>query len=192
MSITACRSLLRSWLAECDKSHKTCTTPAKSFLPTRLLDLGEVDTQNRIRIVLSRHLSPDTRYVSLSHCWGANVPFQLTTSTIDMMKAGFDLDELPKTFRNAVTVARWADVRYIWIDSCCILQRSDADKNNEWKSDWEWEAGMMQHVYKNTYFNISADHSENSHGGLFLPRLAYKFSPCAFNIPSIGQIHILP
>ncbi|KAH7066876.1 hypothetical protein BKA63DRAFT_425637 [Paraphoma chrysanthemicola] len=135
----------------------------------------------------SESLSKDELSVVKPSFW----VFNTAGSTIDTMMAGFDLDDLPKTFRDAVAVARWADIRYIWIDSCCILQRSDADKNNEWKADWKREARMMQHVYKNTYFNISADHSENSHGGLFSGRLAYKFSPCAFNIPSIGQIHIL-
>jgi hypothetical protein len=51
---------------------------------------------------------------------------------------------------------------------------------------------MMEHVYKNTYFNISADHSESSYGGLFTNRLAYKFTPCSRTMPMAGDIHILP
>jgi hypothetical protein len=51
---------------------------------------------------------------------------------------------------------------------------------------------MMQKVYQNTHFNISADHSENSEGGLFQDRLAYKYTPCPFVAPKVGQVYILP
>lgn len=51
---------------------------------------------------------------------------------------------------------------------------------------------MMQNVYRNTYFNISADHSENSHGGCFNDRLAYKVTPCPFNAPNVGEVFLLP
>ena len=51
---------------------------------------------------------------------------------------------------------------------------------------------MMRHVYQNTYFNISADHSENSQGGLFRDRLAYKYTPCPFEAPRVGQVYFLP
>jgi hypothetical protein len=50
----------------------------------------------------------------------------------------------------------------------------------------------MQKVYRHTYFNISADHSENSHGGLFHDRLAYKYTACPYNAPDIGKVYFLP
>jgi hypothetical protein len=109
MCTLACRDLVKSWLRNCDNVHDACTKAPRGFLPTRLLDLGAVEEQQRVRVVLSEELDPNTRYVSLSHCWGENVPFQLTTSTRDMMQRGFDLTELPPTFQDAIHVARWAD-----------------------------------------------------------------------------------
>jgi hypothetical protein len=50
----------------------------------------------------------------------------------------------------------------------------------------------MQKVYANTTFNISADHSENSHGGCFIDRLAYKIMPCPYTAPTIGQLFLVP
>lgn len=50
----------------------------------------------------------------------------------------------------------------------------------------------MGQVYKHTYFNISADHSINSHGGLFSDRLAYKFSPCPYTAPDNSELFFLP
>jgi hypothetical protein len=122
-----CRELLRSWLKDCDNSHDACGSLTQRFLPTRLLDLGEVDAKQRVRVVLSQDLDPNTSYVSLSHCWGANVPFQLTTSSIAMMREGFDLAELPPTFRDAIDVARWADGTFDFCSS--IINRTTADTN---------------------------------------------------------------
>ena len=39
-----------------------------------------------------------------------------------------DIDDLPKTIRDVVRVTRALNVRYFWVDSFCILQNSDADK----------------------------------------------------------------
>ncbi|KAF1918219.1 heterokaryon incompatibility protein-domain-containing protein [Ampelomyces quisqualis] len=179
--------MLNEWLEQCSK-HDTCSAQEPTFLPTRLLDLGDVDTNGQARLVLSENLDMRTRYVTLSHCWGGDVPFQLRADTeldtMKMMMRGFPVSEMPKTFRDAVAVARWADVRYIWIDSCCIIQNDAAD--------WAKEAKTMRKVYQHTYFNISADHSENSDGGLFYDRLAYKYTPCAYNASNIGDVFVLP
>jgi len=111
----ASRVLLKSWLNDCESSHDVCTYTGQDFLPTRLLDLEDVDTKQIVRVVLSSELKKNTRYVTLSHCWGANVPFQLTTDSIAMMREGFDVAKLPPTFQDAIDVARWADGTF---DSC--------------------------------------------------------------------------
>jgi hypothetical protein len=116
------------------------------------------------------------------------------------MRAGFDLDLMPPTFLDAIQIARWAkgkwfyfsllmltlnilQVRYLWIDSCCIIQRH--------KADWENEAKKMEKVYKNTFFNISADHSESSLGGCFSDRLAYKTTPASHQFEGAGRLFFL-
>jgi hypothetical protein len=50
---------------------------------------------------------------------------------------------------------------------------------------------MMRRVYKHTHFNISADHSENSRGGCFTDRLAYKMTPCPFDAPQVGKVFLV-
>ena len=103
--------MLNEWLERCNK-HDTCSTQNQMFLPTRLLDLGEVDAKGQARLVLSENLDKRTRYVTLSHCWGGNVPFQLRAdaeiNNMNTMMEGFPVDDMPKTFRDAVAVARWA------------------------------------------------------------------------------------
>lgn len=70
--------------------------------------------------------------------------------------------ELPKTFRGAIEVADYLSVRYIWIDSLCIIQGSE--------EDWLHEAALMSDVYQNSFCNIAATASKESHGGLFRTR----------------------
>lgn len=50
-------------------------------------------------------------------------------------------------------------MRYLWIDSLCIIQ-GDAD-------DWVAEAGKMANVYANSFLNIAAASGKNSRGWLF-------------------------
>jgi hypothetical protein len=71
-------------------------------------------------------------------------------------------NRLPKTFADAFKVVRSLGIRYIWIDSLCIIQHNE--------EDWSREAGTMLQVYRNAYCNIAATHSVNSFGGLFSQR----------------------
>jgi hypothetical protein len=103
-----CQAMLEVWLKKCSDNH-TCTSQEPSFLPTRLLDLDEVDTKGQVRLVLSQDIDQHARYVTLSHCWGGDVPFQLREETREKMIEGFELEDMPKTFRDAIAVAGWAN-----------------------------------------------------------------------------------
>lgn len=78
------------------------------------------------------------------------------------MKKHIPLHTLSKTFQDAVEVTRRLGIRYLWIDSLCIIQDSAAD--------WDTEAIQMEYVYNNCFFNIAATHSANGEGGLFTRR----------------------
>lgn len=79
------------------------------------------------------------------------------------------ISELPKTFREAITVVRSLDIEYIWIDSLCIIQDS--------KDDWAHEAALMHRVYTNAVLNIAADDAIDSTEGLFRDRLPELCNP---------------
>jgi hypothetical protein len=70
------------------------------------------------------------------------------------------ISDLPKTFRDAVKIASTLNVRYLWIDSLCIIQDSE--------EDWQAEAGKMSAVYRNAAFTIAAHGSGDSNGGCFV------------------------
>jgi hypothetical protein len=98
-------------------------------------------------------------YAALSYCWGETEAFVTTISTYAQRKAGFAIDELPKTCRDAVIVARALKIPYLWIDSLCIIQDS--------VSDWEYEASHMCSVFENSLVTIAASDSVDNEGGLF-------------------------
>jgi hypothetical protein len=86
-----------------------------------------------------------------------------------MLFRGIFVEELPKTFRDAVIVCRRLGVRYLWIDSLCIMQ----DRT----SDWLHESDQMHLVYSNSYCNLSAAVSTEGSQGLFRARQPHFLLP---------------
>ena len=72
------------------------------------------------------------------------------------------MDDLPRTLRNSVAVAKALGFRYIWIDSLCIIQ--DAD------DDWADQDAAMTDIYGRSTLNVSASSSTGSDHG-FLAKL---------------------
>lgn len=75
---------------------------------------------------------------------------------------GIPMKILPMTFQDAVAITRKLGLRYIWIESLCIIQNS--------KSDWEQEAARMADTYKDSYVTIAAESSPDSQGGILNKR----------------------
>lgn len=123
--------ILKRWLRDCDNNHATCKGPNKSRRPTRLLDVG---TEGRPYIRLYETQPKDTmEYLALSHPWGSPPHFCTYPTNIDEHKQQINFHSLPLTFQHAVTVTRSLGVRYLWIDSICIIQGPDGDFIHEAK-----------------------------------------------------------
>ena len=146
----------------------TNTVPDPPFYPTRLLVLGEPNIPT-VKLIDTASTKPEGHYVTLSHCWGkrteTNKFFCLKSSNLDTyLGEGIPLNKLPRTFFDAIHFARRLStiVKYIWIDSLCIIQ-GDRD-------DWLHESTKMYQVYGNSYCNISATAAADSSKGLYLKR----------------------
>ena len=129
-------------------------------MPTRLLDVG-LDDSYALRVCEGASVPPGTSYVTLSHCWGGNVPMQLKKDNVSTFQAGLP-DGIPTTFADAIQITRAIGIRYLWIDSLCIIQDS--------VEDWQKEASLMDHVYEHAWCNIAATKARNSSEGLFSDR----------------------
>ncbi|ENH67196.1 hypothetical protein FOC1_g10006968, partial [Fusarium oxysporum f. sp. cubense race 1] len=74
-------------------------------------------------------------------------------------RRGAPISRLLKTFREAITVARRLSIKYLWIDSFCIIQDST--------KDWARKSLQMHQVYANSACTISVTASEGPDEGLF-------------------------
>jgi hypothetical protein len=133
-------------------------------MPSRLLDVGPADTDT-LRLCCSNK-NKTLKYVALSHCWGVLTEAEkrqvcTTDENIKARQNGIDVSELPKTFRDAVRVTQNLGIRYLWIDSLCIIQGN--------QEDWKFEAKRMQEVYAGAYCTIAATSAVDSKAG-FLQR----------------------
>ncbi|KAH7237305.1 heterokaryon incompatibility protein-domain-containing protein, partial [Fusarium solani] len=152
--------LVRHWIKECAQ-HTACAPPSSSTrLPTRLLDL-QAGEDGHIKLY-ETHGGETDLYIALSHCWGPKgLPAAAKTSnaTKDNRMQGIRIEDLPKSFRDAIAICHELGIRYLWIDSLCIIQQD--------KDDWEKECSRMRDVYRNSYLTISVARSRDSSEGCF-------------------------
>jgi hypothetical protein len=99
-------------------------------------------------------------YLALSHCWGKDgVPLKTTKETVGKFEQSIPFEDLPRTFREAVIITRKLNVRYLWIDSLCIIQDDSAD--------WEREAAKMADIFRSAHITLAASSAEGCHDGCF-------------------------
>jgi hypothetical protein len=162
-------ALIREWLQWCDGFHN-CKKHKTAKLPTRLLYVGDPkgsDSDSEfLKLVPAKNIG-DQKYIALSHCWGyvkeGEVPPYCTTKeNIDEREKGWKRTDLPLTFQHAIEVVRGLDLKYLWIDSLCILQGVSGD--------WEEESKKMEDVYASAYCTIAATSAGNSHAGFLTER----------------------
>jgi Heterokaryon incompatibility protein (HET) len=139
---------------DCLSNHKLCKPPETTPLPTRILDLSGDDF---IKLYVTK--SENERYACLSHSWGGIVPCQTLKENCDKHQERINISDLPATFRDVVGYVRRLGIRFLWIDSLCIVQ----DDIN----DWRRECIKMYSVYRNAALTIAATKSRDSRAGLF-------------------------
>lgn len=159
--------ILRQWLRDCDKYHPNCEPPNIFSVPTRLIDVG---TSNSPALKLYETRQGDRmNYFALSHPWGKPPPEHFCTypGNLDQYKKGIDLKALPTTFQNAVTVTRELQLRYLWIDSICIIQGPEGDFNQE--------AKRMEDIFSQAYCVLAASSAFGQADGFIKPRKQRKY-----------------
>lgn len=173
-------ALIQLWLRDCDAQHRDCTPmpqprihgdSAREF-PTRLIDVGTT-AHIQLRMLETQDERPISHeYLALSHPWGDVVtypPFSTWKTDdsgsghdVETFKRGIPYDDLPATFKDAVICTRSLGVRYLWIDSICIIQGEDGDFNEE--------AKYMEEVFSGAYCVLAASRATNQHDGFLRPR----------------------
>jgi hypothetical protein len=172
---------LRAWIKTCTETHPNCNKPKpENFVPTRLVDV-QCEDQSIVRIIDSKEHNIKGPYLTLSHSWGPPTFLQLVKSNQEqLMGPGVKLTELTKNFQEAISVARFIGLRYIWIDSLCIMQGQGGD--------FASEGQLMHKVYRFAFCNIAIADSENSEGGLFRTRDPEVDIPAYYDADGSGKL----
>lgn len=168
-------NLAQSWIKDCEMTHGQCGSGRDVSLPKRCLDLKPTSIPDGSAIQLVETHGSTGTYACLSHCWGKDKLITTTSQTIASHLSGIPLAVLPKTFGDAVTLTRNLGLRYLWIDSLCIIQDS--------REDWQIESSKMADIYHNSFLTIAAISSPDSRGGCFCPE---KLSDACFRIQADG------
>ncbi|KAJ8454322.1 hypothetical protein ONZ51_g13092 [Trametes cubensis] len=151
----------KAYFDECAHRHhicKACHPVGSSRLPTRLIDCTDPEHP---RIVQTE---PDSRgsYIALSYVWGEDQPYRTTEANISSYMKFVDPASLSKTIRDAIKVTHALGVRFLWVDSLCIIQDSPEDKHRELRS--------MLMVYRSACLTIDAASAERVSEGFLHDR----------------------
>jgi hypothetical protein len=102
------------------------------------------------------------------------VPVTTTANLTDFLR-GIKLGNMPRTFQDAIRVARMLGVSFLWIDSLCIVQ-DDTE-------DWLRESELMADIYAGSYLTPAATHGTSSAVSMFHEVLDREI----VGISSLGQ-----
>ncbi|CAJ0548504.1 Ff.00g021170.m01.CDS01 [Fusarium sp. VM40] len=146
----------------------------ESKLPARILDVGEEVSYDvspsrgsqQVRLVESKKESRGA-YMTLSHRWSSVDPITTTRSNIERHRQAIQWKDLSPTFKEAIIVCRDIGVRYLWIDSLCIVQDDEVD--------WARQSKLMGDIYHKSICTIACHAAEKNDKG-FLDRTFDKGS----------------
>ncbi len=160
--------MIKHWIDECIREHGCGLVMTERGLPTRLVDVSPDGRTESIRLVIGSEItSNDTQFAALSHCWGDKshrvkaVP-KTKIDTLHRHLHRIEWEDLTPTFRDTIAVVRRLGLKYVWIDSLCIVQDDPAD--------FAREAARMALVYSQAHVVIAATRGSTGDAGLFHDR----------------------
>ncbi|WAO91722.1 Protein kinase domain-containing protein [Fusarium falciforme] len=172
-------NLMSHWIRDCDSNHPEChpLNHDPECLPTRLLDVGpngSPGNDSLVHLLVTKEdldSGHNLRYIALSHPWGdarQHDHFCTTPKNLNQrLISGIAFDQLPRTFKHAVKVTRSLNIRYLWIDSLCIVQGDGGD--------FDTEAKNMETIFSSAYCVIAASRASGTSSGFLEQRAAREF-----------------
>ncbi|KAH7055744.1 heterokaryon incompatibility protein-domain-containing protein [Macrophomina phaseolina] len=149
----------RRWISTCYDEHGgLCKSVEPCSSPVSARPRWFVDTRRR-RLV---EADPTQSYVALSYVWGAVPQYKTLREDLENLQQDGYLDRvdvaIPRTVRDAIGLVPLLGMRYLWVDSLCILQE-DGDEL------WDQIHGMAS-IYANASMTIVAAQGEDANFGL--------------------------
>lgn len=129
--------LVQEWISHLKVAESSTSTP----VPIKL-----IDTENGMLV----NADTSHRYVALSYVWGGYKQAELNTHTYSELHAPGSITvnspNISWTVKDAISVCRQLNERYLWIDCLCIQQDDNALKMAQIE--------RMDEVYGNALFTI--------------------------------------
>jgi hypothetical protein len=175
---TAVLDLTYHWFEDCKHQHRQCRLEAdaneQKFYPPRLLDV----TQSPLRLVPKDFVDRPHEYAALSHCWGQESFLTLTADQLLVFeRAGIPFDDLPENFQNAVKICRGLHIKYLWIDSLCIIQSGSGSFE-----DWSIHVRLMKDIYAFSDVCIATAAASKATESTFNTRNPARITPAIVNV----------
>lgn len=79
--------------------------------------------------------------------------------TLEANQRCIEWESMPRTFRDAIHFTRRLGIRFIWIDSICIIQDDE--------TDWREQSAAMASIYQNAYLTLCATSSLSDDDGCY-------------------------
>jgi hypothetical protein len=163
-------------LYACTAFHGLCSasTGKEGVLPKRLLDLGQRGASSTshdeapIKLVETAQEDGIESYACLSHRWAAAEQTIITEkATLKERRSKIAFEKLGRVYQDAVVILRKMNIRYVWIDSLCIIQDDP--------EDWRLESEAMATTYSEALFTLARQCNENSMVSVrALPRKSFQ------------------
>jgi Heterokaryon incompatibility protein (HET) len=123
-----------------------------------------------VRLISTSCLQGKVLYAALSHRWGKDKDFVLTSALLRSYETEIRPSQVSKTSWDAFHTTRSIGLQYLWIDCLYIIQ----DDND----DWQRESATMSKVYGLATCTIAAALGGDGDDGCFTTRNQFKYRPC--------------
>ncbi|KAF4948803.1 hypothetical protein FGADI_9360 [Fusarium gaditjirri] len=170
--------LVRRWLSICEACHGAVCDPAHMMQQMdwaspalAVPDFRCIDLEQNCLVRLSdvAETGCSEQYAALSYVWGRadsdDAFFKTVMANVEARSVPqfFARNEnyarIPRTIRDAMTVTRKLGLRYIWVDSLCIVQDGGGDR-------WLEAIRKMDNVYGAAHVVICAADSRDAFAGI--------------------------
>lgn len=155
-------SICRTWVEHCKGRHGLeCSSPgwARHLKNPQVSDFRLVDVKEEQIVRLGDFAECD--YAALSYVWGGFETVKLVERNKDELSSRGKLNlaraGLSQTIRAAIEVTKGLGIRYLWVDSLCIVQDSN---------DKARQIGQMDRIYGNATVTIVAADGVNANAGI--------------------------
>ncbi|RBR13469.1 uncharacterized protein FIESC28_08169 [Fusarium coffeatum] len=120
---------IERWIGVCDSQHSAY--------------LGDSDSTTR------NLWKTDTRvsYIALSHRWSKHTPTLSRDNYHTYLRPRSD-QVLPQSYQDVIAVCRAISIRYLWVDSLCIIQDDDG-------TEFRTEAPLMTDIYAGAFLTLT-------------------------------------